>query len=71
MELILSLFSTSVTAIQDNAREIHKHPKSTTYSGNPVNEFDVNVAKVVDFAVDSRVDEEPEAKRELDKRSDC
>lgn len=71
MELMLSLFSTSVTAMRDNAREIHKHPKSTTYSGNPVNKFDVNVAKVVDFAVDSCVNEEPEAKRELDKSSGC
>ena len=44
---------------------VHKHPRSTTNPGNPVDEFDVYIAGVFDFAVDGGVDEEPESKGKL------
>ena len=45
--------------------EVHEHPRSTTNPWNPVNEFDVYIAGVVDSAVDGGVDEEPESEGEL------
>ena len=45
--------------------EVHEHPGGAANSGNPVDEFDVYVAGVVDSAVDGGVDEEPESEGEL------
>lgn len=42
----------------------YEHPRSTTNPWNPVNEVDVYIAGVVDFAVDGGIDEEPESEGE-------